>query len=954
MDRLSKLRFAASNNAETSQLQQYTQNLQQQIRQAQEETARNPIRKEENPDYKVAEKIALNYPHLIRFLPKGLREQAERMATSENITIKEVPYNPKAVDILLPELKSQIPFGQYQTVTEKTYTPAPLRPSYIPQQQLPQQMQSSVEPLKFGTRVLDTAKVSLERLNPNRLRGLLPPDKPQQLSEYRAVGPNLRQTVQYVKRAPEEMPAAQRYEAETQRKFVESSLKIDQKQYELESQVEQGLITPEYAQSQLDSYVELQNIDIGKYTQNAQKDYQLLEAKQQFPKRFAESAAWGGLTVLAPPLAGALFAVGIARSAVSGEGKRQIQQVVSGIRNKQMSWGGLAVNTGANLGGFASGSIGSRLVTNVLKQPALQTAVPTVTQVSGLSRYKTIQEVERNLVNDVKAMREVEKLTATRAYEVKVENGNKLKFVEYSRGDGTSGMRRLIGLEVDNKGRVVSGIGGITIESGEEAVNSISRVLRIPVKGKYAEMSTYLEKANIVGYARGKKKFPPESMWLSSAENRLKSTEKVKIKDLNKNKFPQFFSQEQIKAYRKEPFTFNEYKNAQPLAESMTATKMIGKQARFTQLSGENNFLLSARRITNRRYKEVGYSEDTPLNIVNKIKPKRNSLEMYNSDTKAWDMFMGAGKKVGQQIKQNIKSASKKVFPQQSSANLIKGIVKTIPEEKSFGIPKSVWAGTGLYELTSGGSIGKGFGLFSRTNPDTTLKSPSSFKLQGRQLDLLNSNVGTKNKEEDDLRNKNRNRIIDRFVNKVKDSEYFKEFLSLRNNQVQIQNQFNRQVQRQKLTQLTKTPLRLKIRTTPKPPKIKIPSAPRVVYKTSNGKIAKDGESYIVFAKRYGVDRVVGIYSSLDDAKNSLKNYLTGGLGASGFITPKTNTKQRLNIDLGFGFRRSKREPQRVVQEDWFRLGSSGERREIQSARKQQRVDWFGGKRRKAKTLKWF
>jgi hypothetical protein len=90
-----------------------------------------------------------------------------------------------------------------------------------------------------------------------------------------------------------------------------------------------------------------------------------------------------------------------------------------------------------------------------------------------------------------------------------------------------------------------------------------------------------------------------------------------------------------------------------------------------------------------------------------------------------------------------------------------------------------------------------------------------------------------------------------------------------------------------------------------------------------------------VFGKRYGKHKLLGEFVTEPEAARKLKGFLTETLGASGYVE-KAGRKIRLN--LGLGFRPSKRDIFRVVQERRYRLGTQSERKEIQRARKNKKI----------------
>lgn len=105
------------------------------------------------------------------------------------------------------------------------------------------------------------------------------------------------------------------------------------------------------------------------------------------------------------------------------------------------------------------------------------------------------------------------------------------------------------------------------------------------------------------------------------------------------------------------------------------------------------------------------------------------------------------------------------------------------------------------------------------------------------------------------------------------------------------------------------------------------------------------GKILEVFTRKKGKDIKVSEVPTLESAKRTLVKELAETLRASGFIQEKeTGRKLTFNeVRFGFGYRQSKVEPFRVVQKKGLRLGTSSERKSIQSERKKsrRRVRWF-------------
>lgn len=151
-----------------------------------------------------------------------------------------------------------------------------------------------------------------------------------------------------------------------------------------------------------------------------------------------------------------------------------------------------------------------------------------------------------------------------------------------------------------------------------------------------------------------------------------------------------------------------------------------------------------------------------------------------------------------------------------------------------------------------------------------------------------------------------------------KETQKVIDILGSASSQISRQQQVTRQVQRV-------TP-----RETPSRPTRPItPFLPRPTLKKGSTPTNKQilGEMFEVYGKRFGKDIKLFETESEIKARQKLKGFLGTTLGRSGFIE---KGGKRINVNLGLGFRPSKREVGRVVQEAKFSLGSSGEKQEIQ------------------------
>lgn len=291
--------------------------------------------------------------------------------------------------------------------------------------------------------------------------------------------------------------------------------------------------------------------------------------------------------------------------------------------------------------------------------------------------------------------------------------------------------------------------------------------------------------------------------------------------------------------------------------------------------------------------------------------------------------FTGGGKQSSSQFLENLYKT------QQAKATSVTSLIKTpkVPKikdvlevtSKSTTIP-SIWAGTGLYERTSGASV---FELGTQTQSSIT--GQVFYPIQDRQDVFTEVKLDTKLNTipitKMDTRLDTRERT--RFVQPIKLKEEVIPKLGLMERVIQSPKeklvQISRQTQKQiNILKTTKT-------TQPRTPRIRTPKIrfklPQIGKTKEKGiKLAED--SFKVFVKKFGEDVEVGEFETLESAKGKLFNELKGTLRASGFVTKK-GEKVKVNDWIGGEFRLAKKDPFRIVQKRERRLGTKQEVSEI-------------------------
>jgi hypothetical protein len=289
--------------------------------------------------------------------------------------------------------------------------------------------------------------------------------------------------------------------------------------------------------------------------------------------------------------------------------------------------------------------------------------------------------------------------------------------------------------------------------------------------------------------------------------------------------------------------------------------------------------------------------------------------------------FKGAGKKSSREfLEQLYKIEPPKIITlPRVKPSKQKPITKVI--EEATEIPtESIWAGTGLYEKTSGG------GVLSITSQDPTFLTPViQSSLIDSRIDFIQpQKIGLKTtprlftdiKVREDTRLEIKPRIkllegiksIQKGQTKVKERQAIKELLGTK--------QQTKQIQRTTIT-------KIKIKT-PKFPIIKISKG----LEEKEKKKIIDDEDFEVFTRKRGKDIKIGEFGTLSEARREFREELSGTLRASGFISKAGKKLSFEEVGIKDNqFRKSRLDPFRIVQRKTKRIKTGGEIGEILKSR---------------------
>ena len=254
-------------------------------------------------------------------------------------------------------------------------------------------------------------------------------------------------------------------------------------------------------------------------------------------------------------------------------------------------------------------------------------------------------------------------------------------------------------------------------------------------------------------------------------------------------------------------------------------------------------------------------------------------------------------------------------------------VIKSTPREfplmvGGLGI-ESQYAGTGQYELTTGG-----------VSPINLLSVNEQNKVNFENLDLRTNQIEIL-KQPEILKVEQKNNQIFKTPQlelfKTPQKEIVKEILKTK----QLEKQLTKQLTKQLSKQLTKQ-LQRQVPKQPEIIKTRTPLPPPPLFGSSKEelrKIAKGikGEEFEVFTRKLGKDIFFKKATTVKEAGNILRKELSETLKASGFVTKKTGEKvspSELGI-LGEEFGISKVNPFRIIQRKEKRLSRTPEVKEI-------------------------
>lgn len=324
-------------------------------------------------------------------------------------------------------------------------------------------------------------------------------------------------------------------------------------------------------------------------------------------------------------------------------------------------------------------------------------------------------------------------------------------------------------------------------------------------------------------------------------------------------------------------------------------------------------------------------NEEKILELKSNIKEVKSKLKPRVSKDEALPSYVGGE---GGEASQSVIALNKDLvnIPEEITVLptevYLKGGKPNIRNAPSISLSKS--SSIPLIRKTEFGEVS----LVSDVNIESTRQSFLPSVKSESKLDIIETQ-----KPSEGTKFKNQFREILDQPQKTEQTQIFKQPQKLSSLNVLKQMQKLNQEQKQRQNQKQK----------PKPTKIKSPP-----FKIKIGEVNESGkkvskEEFIkmfeVFARKKGVDVLIGEAPTRARVKDILRSELKGTLRASGFAKEK-GTGRVLSfeeIDLGAGFARSKVEPFRIVQKRSNRLGSGGERTEIKTARKSKgrKVKWF-------------
>lgn len=398
------------------------------------------------------------------------------------------------------------------------------------------------------------------------------------------------------------------------------------------------------------------------------------------------------------------------------------------------------------------------------------------------------------------------------------------------------------------------------------------------------------------------------------------------------------------------PLVSGEFQGTQATLSNLFSRKGIQSFLTFTKekVAGASKLLV--------RDKELPFSfskiKSVTMDITKRF-PKKIPIE---SQTTNLFTYLGEGAKGGNKIITSGKKSSQEFFQRlYGSIEKIELPKVTIPKPKPIltGVTKpssstekvitsSAYAGTGMYERTTGGQAIGELNLLEKSKDITgVIHAPD-----------LKENLLIKDIQQTTQKVKLVDKPVERITPTVVPRPSYKTITSPVEETSLKQPVLTKLIPAvtQAQTPILKTPNPRRV--IPKTPQLTVPRTPTIkipipkttgaILEKTKKKVAQKG-LFSVFVRKKGKDIKILEDETLLKAKKVLKKELKSTLAASGFITKSKNNLKKVRVDLGFEFAPSKVDPLRIVQKRGFRLGTRSEVLGIQKERKKKgrKSKWF-------------
>lgn len=318
---------------------------------------------------------------------------------------------------------------------------------------------------------------------------------------------------------------------------------------------------------------------------------------------------------------------------------------------------------------------------------------------------------------------------------------------------------------------------------------------------------------------------------------------------------------------------------------------------------------------------------DVPIKDVN-LRTGRTLLVKREAPKTENLGFRGGGRKSSQEYLDSLYSQELKVVPKVDTKPIKRIETSTqIPEVKETplmvggtGLKEVPYAGTGLYERTESVSI--------QTIKPTKIDSIKSNVLQDFSQKGVSIIPLFKNKTE--LKKTPFQKTKVKTIQEIKPMEETKSKIEVKLGQLSKTKQRTILKTKQTTSTEAKSPLKPRERITPKPSiKPKLPLLKRL-----KERIRKEQDFFTAFVKKKGKEIEIGKAKTKEEAELLLKSKLVKTLRASGGIKFGELKLKSKEINLGLGFRPSKKDPFSIVEKKSKRLRRGGTGQQIQFFRK--------------------